>query len=72
MAWPRGCCSVPLALALTLVFAAAIAAHDVSRAGELMARHMNIFGRKDFPVLVSLLADQVREQAEGAVRRRDA
>ena len=39
--------------------ATAIAAHDVARAGELMARHMNIFGRKDFPSLVSLLSEQI-------------
>ncbi len=52
--------------------AAAIAAHDVTRAGELMTRHMNIFGRKDFPLLVSLLADQLTGQADGTARRREA
>ena len=51
--------------------AAAIASHDVARAGDLMTRHMNIFARKDFPSLVSLLADQMTSDQEGATRRRD-
>ncbi len=52
--------------------AAAIASHDVARAGELMTRHMNIFGRKDFPSLVSLFADQMSADRELPPRRRDA
>lgn len=51
--------------------AAAIASHDVARAGTLMTQHMNIFARKDFPSLVSLLADQMTSDREGATRRRD-
>jgi hypothetical protein len=38
---------------------AAITSHDVTRAGERMGRHMNNFGRKDVPRLVSLFADQI-------------
>lgn len=39
--------------------AAAITSHDVVRAGERMHRHMNHVGRKDYPRLVSLFADQM-------------
>ncbi len=44
--------------------AAAITSHDVARAGERMGRHMNSFGRKDFPRLVGLFADEM-----AAIRR---
>ena len=48
---------------------AVIASHDVARAGELMARHMNIFGRKDFPLLISRFAEQIGSKQEGPIRR---
>lgn len=38
---------------------AAARSHDVACAGERMGRHMNDFGRKDFPRLASLFADQM-------------